>query len=58
MKSMGIDASRTCTVVAVFEDGKLIYHGAIKPPKGIKWRDRITVEGKEIENIIKQYRPS
>lgn len=58
MKSMGIDASSTCTGVAIFEDDKLIYHGAIKPPKGLNWRDRITVEGKEIENIIKQYRPS
>ena len=58
MKYMGIDASSTCTGVAIFEDDNLIYHGAIKPPKGLNWRDRITVEGKEIENIIKQYRPS
>ena len=58
MKYMGIDASSTCTGVAIFEDDKLIYHGAIKPPKDLNWRDRITVEGKGIENIIKQYRPS
>jgi Holliday junction resolvasome RuvABC endonuclease subunit len=58
MKYMGIDASSTCTGVAIFEDDKLIYHGAIKPPKDLNWRERITVEGKEIENIIKQYRPS
>ena len=57
MKYMGIDASSTCTGVAIFEDDKLIYHGAIKPPKGLNWRDRITVECKEIENVIKQYRP-
>ena len=58
MKYMGIDASSTCTGVAIFEDDKLIYHGAIKPPKDLNWRDRITVEGKGIENIIKQYHPS
>ena len=58
MKYMGIDASSTCTGVAIFEDDKLIYHVAIKPPKDLNWRDRITIEGKGIENIIKQYRPS
>ena len=52
MKYMGIDASSTCTGVAIFEDDNLIYNVAIKPPKVLNWRDRITVEGKEIENII------
>jgi len=55
---MGIDASSTCTGIAVFEDDKLIYHGAVKPSKGLHWRERLEEEGEEIEAIIKQYKPS
>lgn len=58
MRYMGIDASSTCTGIAVFEDDKLIYHGAVKPSKGLHWRERLEEEGKEIEAIIKQYKPS
>lgn len=58
MRYMGIDASSTCTGIAIFEDDKLIYHGAVKPSKDLYWRERLEEEGKEIEAIIKQYRPS
>ena len=57
MRYMGIDASSTCTGMAIFEDSNLIYYGASKPPKDLNWRERIAVEGKEIEAIMKKYRP-
>lgn len=57
MRYMGIDASSTCTGMAIFEDDNLIYYGASKPPKDLNWRERIAVEGKEIEAIMKKYRP-
>lgn len=53
---MGIDASTTCTGVSVFSDGKLVYHGAIKP-QGDNWRERLTNEGPELKAIMKKYRP-
>ena len=52
MRYMGIDASSTCTGMAIFEDSNLIYYGASKPPKDLNWRERIAVEGKEIEAIM------
>lgn len=58
MRCMGIDASSTCTGIAIFDDDKLIYYGAIKPPKDLHWRERIAAEGKEIEAIMREYRPS
>lgn len=58
MKVMGIDASSTCTGIAVFDNNTLIYHGAIKPPKDLHWRERIVIEGKEIEAIMQEYKPS
>lgn len=57
MRYMGIDASSTCTGMAIFEDSNLIYYGVSKPPKDLSWRERIAVEGKEIEAIMKKYRP-
>lgn len=58
MRYMGIDASSTCTGIAIFEDDELIYHGASKPPKDLSWRERIMIEGKELEAIMREYKPS
>lgn len=58
MITMGIDASSTCTGIAVFDGINLIHHQAIKPNRDLQWRERIMQEGREIEAIIKKYRPS
>lgn len=58
MVTMGIDASSTCTGIAVFDGINLIHHQAIKPNRDLQWRERIMQEGREIEAIIKKYRPS
>lgn len=56
MISIGIDASTSCTGVAVFEDDKLIKYGAIKP-KGKDWRERLADESMILYKILKEYHP-
>lgn len=52
----GIDASSTCTGVAVFENEKLVYYSAIRP-EGDSWRERIFNEGTPLDEIFKKYQP-
>lgn len=54
--TMGIDASTTCTGIAIFKDEKLIYYTAIRP-KGDNWRDRLFHEGPALSQIIQLYKP-
>lgn len=42
----------------MFDGINLIHHQAIKPNRDLQWRERIMQEGREIEAIIKKYRPS
>ena len=53
---MGIDASSTCTGWSIFQDGKLIDYGAIKP-KGENWRDRLFHQKPELNKVIEKYKP-
>lgn len=52
----GIDASTSCTGWSIFDNGRLMAYGAIKP-KGDDWRDRVMVLTMDISHIFKQYRP-
>lgn len=52
----GIDASTSCTGWSIFDNGRLMAYGAIKP-KGDDWRDRVMVLTMDIFHIFKQYRP-
>ena len=56
MKIMGIDASTTCTGYSIFEDGKLIDYGYIRP-KGQHWRERLIQIGEQLKEILKQSMP-
>ena len=58
MTTCGIDASSTCTGISVFDGIKLVHYQAIEPSRDLTWRERLMQEGREIENIIKKYRPS
>lgn len=42
----------------MFDGLKLVHYQAIKPNRDLTWRERLIQEGREIENIIKKYRPS
>ena len=53
---MGIDASTTCTGWSIFQDGKLIDYGEIRP-KGDGWRERLFHEGPELDIILSKYQP-
>ena len=56
MISIGIDASTSCTGVAVFDDKELIKYGAIKP-KGADWRERLANESITLAKILNKYKP-
>lgn len=56
MVIMGIDASTTSSGWSIFNNGKLVDYGVIKP-KGSDWRGRLIAQGPEIRKIIKKYRP-
>lgn len=58
MRIMGIDASTTCSGVAVIEDGKLIYHDAIDMKKNKDAEQRVKNMMSELGEIIKAYSPT
>lgn len=59
---IGIDASTSCSGVSVFEDDKLVYYAAVKPPSTLSgeeyWRDRLVWQYKIFMDIFKKYRPT
>lgn len=58
MKVMGIDASTTCSGVAVIEDGKLIYHDTINMKSNHDADQRVKNMMSELGSIIKEYSPT
>lgn len=57
MRVMGIDASTTCSGIAVIEDGKLIYHDAIDMKKNKDAEQRVKNMMSELGAVIKEYSP-
>ena len=57
MRVMGIDASSTCSGVAVIENGKLIYHGIIDMKKNRDAESRIRNMISELGKSIDKYSP-
>lgn len=57
MITMGIDASSTATGWSIFEDGRLIGYGLIKPD-GTDWRDRLVHQGPYLTQVIQKYNPN
>jgi Holliday junction resolvasome RuvABC endonuclease subunit len=58
MRVIGIDASTTCSGVAVIDDGDLIYHGIIDMKKNKDSDQRIMNMISELGAIIKEYAPA
>lgn len=57
MKIMGIDASTSAIGYGIFEKEKLIVSGVIKPKHSNNWTKRIEEEWKELNNLVKKYKP-
>lgn len=57
MKVMGIDASTTCSGVAVIKDGELIYHDAINMKSNKNAEQRVRNMMSELGAMIKEYSP-
>lgn len=57
MKIAGIDASTTCSGVAIVDNGKLIYHDAIDMKKNKNTDDRVRHMMKELGNFINKQKP-
>lgn len=58
MRVMGIDASTTCSGVAVIEDGKLIYHDVIDMKKNKDAEQRVMKMMSELGTMIMDYSPN
>ena len=58
MKVMGIDASTTCSGVAVIEDGKLIFHDTINMKSNHDADQRVKNMMSELGALIKEYSPA
>lgn len=58
MRVMGIDASTTCSGVAVIEDGKLVYHDVIDMKKNKDAEQRVMKMMGELGAMIMDYSPN
>lgn len=58
MRVMGIDASTTCSGVAVIEDGKLIYHDVIDMKRNKDAEQRVMKMMSELGTMIMDYSPN
>lgn len=59
MRSMGIDASSSCTGICFFDDKKLIYYDKIKPnSKTIGFREKSCEVIEQIIPIVEKYKPN
>lgn len=56
MVVLGVDGSTSCSGYSIFQDGKLVSYGAIKP-KGHEWDNRLMQEWGQFCNIVEQYKP-
>lgn len=57
MRIIGIDASTTCSGIAVIDDGKLIYHTVIDMKNNKDTDQRVKNMMWELGKVIKEYKP-
>ena len=56
---LSLDCSTTAIGWSIFEDDKLIEYGRLTPSeKGLEWRDRVHNLLPQLEQLIKQYKPT
>ena len=59
MKTISLDASTTCIGWSIWDEDNLVSYGKIKPTiDKLEWRDRIQNLIPQLNEIIKEYKPS